>query len=118
MVNPGEVPLKVVMFVEPKLLYGLGPKGMWPGVGAQRSPAADDAPPAERHDLTRSVTSTERGKPVVLPWQHGREVARQPVGTAGRGSRSKRRPTCNGADRGCKITSRESGQTSSGCGRS
>jgi hypothetical protein len=39
----------------------------WPGAGAQRSPAADDAPPAQRHDLTRSVTSAERGKPVALP---------------------------------------------------
>jgi len=30
----------------------LGPKGTWSGPGAPNSPGADDAPPAERHDLT------------------------------------------------------------------
>ena len=35
--------------------------------GLQRFPAADVAPPAERHDLTHTVMSAERGKPVVLP---------------------------------------------------
>jgi hypothetical protein len=71
MVNPGEVLLKAVMFVQPGTeVEGadrLGPKGMWPGAGVQRSPAADGAPPAERHDLTHAGTDEERGKPVVLP---------------------------------------------------
>ncbi len=51
MVNSGEVPIKAVMFVEPKLLTGSDQKGKWPGAGSQRYPATDDAPPAERHDL-------------------------------------------------------------------
>ena len=45
----------------------LGPKGTWSGTGAQASPVADGAPPAERSDLTRADTETERGKPVALP---------------------------------------------------
>src|SRR5258707_7513316 len=51
----------------PKAADRLEPKGEWPGAGAQRSSAADDAPPASRHDLTHSVASAERGKPVVSP---------------------------------------------------
>ena len=45
----------------------LGPKGTWSGTGAQASPVAADAPPAERSDLTRAETETERGKAVALP---------------------------------------------------
>jgi hypothetical protein len=45
----------------------LGPKGVWPGAEAQRSSAADDAPPAERHDLTHSGIDTKHGKPEALP---------------------------------------------------
>src|SRR5262249_3988080 len=86
----------------------------------QRSSAADDAPPAQRHDLTRSGIDTEHGKPVVLPpgvvLPGGKRAARCADGTAGRGSGSKRRPVCNGLDRGCNITPRESGLTSPGCG--
>jgi hypothetical protein len=75
MVNPGEVLLKAVMFNKPegmrKMLLGLDQKGGWPGTGAQRSPAADDVPPAERHDLTHSGIDTEHDKPVVLPSGQG-----------------------------------------------
>ena len=45
----------------------LGPKGTWSGIGVQASPVAEGAPPAERSDLTRADTATERGKPVALP---------------------------------------------------
>jgi hypothetical protein len=55
------------MFNKPKMLSGFDQNGMWPGAGTQRFPAADDAPPAERHDLTRSGTNVEHGKPVALP---------------------------------------------------
>jgi len=34
-------------------------------------PHADVAPPAERHNLTRSVAVTERGKPVATPFGAG-----------------------------------------------
>jgi hypothetical protein len=71
MVNPGEVLLKAVRFNQPegrrKMLVGVDPKGGWPGTGAQRSPAADDGPPAARPDLTPSGIDTEQDKPVVLP---------------------------------------------------
>ena len=40
---------------------------MGSGTGAQASPVADDAPSAERPDLTQVGTQAERGKPVVLP---------------------------------------------------
>jgi hypothetical protein len=110
--KPGVVPLYRTL----KLLRGLNQKGTWPGAGAQRSPATDDAPPAQRHDLTRSVMSAERGKPVALPaW--GRQAVRPTDGAAGKGRGSKRRPVGNGPDRGCDMTPPERGQTSPGCRR-
>ena len=51
-VNPGEVLIKAVNRNKPKMLSGLDQNGTWPGTGAAMSPVADDAPPAERHDLT------------------------------------------------------------------
>ena len=56
MVNSSEVLIKAVMFNKPKLLIGLDQKGKWPGVGTQRFPATDEAPPAERHDLTLAAS--------------------------------------------------------------
>jgi hypothetical protein len=67
MVNPGEVLLNAVIDDKPKRLIGLDQKGTWPGLGAPNSPYADDAPPAERHDLTHVAFAKERGKPVVCP---------------------------------------------------
>lgn len=43
----------------------------------------------------------------------GQSTARLAYGGAGTGSRKKRMPPCNGSDRGCNITPRESEQTSS-----
>ena len=48
--------------------YTLAPKGKGSDTGAQAAPVADEAPPAERSDLTHAATETERGTPVVLPW--------------------------------------------------
>jgi hypothetical protein len=42
----------------------------------------------------------------------GQQAARSACGDAGTGLRKKRMPPCNGSDRGCNITLRESGQTS------
>jgi len=74
MVNTCKSLINVVIANKPKMLtplsndsYRLGPKGTWPSSGAPNSPDADDAPPAERRDLTHSGTHSERGKPVVLP---------------------------------------------------
>jgi hypothetical protein len=50
-----------------KLLTGLNQKVSGQVQRLQRSSVVDDAPPAQRHDLTHCVTSAERGKPVVLP---------------------------------------------------
>ena len=51
MVKRREVPIKVVISDKPKMLSGLNQNGMWSGTGALLSPVADDAPPADRHDL-------------------------------------------------------------------
>jgi len=50
-----------------KVLTGLDQKVSGQVQGLQRSLAADVAPPAERHDLTRSGIDAEHGKPVALP---------------------------------------------------
>jgi hypothetical protein len=94
----------------------LEPKGEWPGAGVQRSSAAEDAPPAQRHDLTRSVASAERGKPVAAPTT-GKRPVRCADGAAGNGRGSQRRPPGHRAERGCARTPRASGLTSLGCGR-
>src|SRR3954467_10613861 len=50
-VNPGEVLIKAVIQRQAKDAVRLGPKGTWSGMGAPDSSVADDAPPADRHDL-------------------------------------------------------------------
>jgi len=112
MVNSCKSLINVVIANKPKMLTaclttdtGLDQKVGWPSSGAPNSPDADDAPPAERRDLTHSGTHSERGKPVVLPhWdqlsREGKRAARQAQGAAGMGGRSKRMPLCNRADRG------------------
>jgi len=52
MVNTCESLINAVIENKPKMLIGLDQNGMWPGTGVAMSPVADDAPPAERHDLT------------------------------------------------------------------
>jgi hypothetical protein len=66
-VNPGELLINVVKIERAKDAERLYPKGMWPSTGASFSPVMDDAPPAEREDLTHPVMQTEHGKPVILP---------------------------------------------------
>ena len=44
--------IKAVSQNKPKMLSGLNQKGTWSGTGAGKSPVADGAPPADRHDLT------------------------------------------------------------------
>jgi hypothetical protein len=51
MVNPGEVLIKVVRSDKPKMLTGLDQKVRGQALGADTSPVADDAPPADKHDL-------------------------------------------------------------------
>jgi hypothetical protein len=53
-VNPGEVLLNAVSDDRPKRLTGLGQKGRGTGCGIPNLPHAEDAPSAEKHDLTFS----------------------------------------------------------------
>ena len=82
------------------MLSGLSQNGKGSGMDAPNSSIADDAPPAERQNLTHTVTGTERGKPVGLP---GFARESEPQGTlispAGIGWWKKRKPACNGQDR-------------------
>ena len=103
MVNPGEALLNVVTKATRKMLKRLDQKGTWSGYGAPNSPYAVVEPPAERRDLTHTVTAAERDKPVVFPGtirslEGG--LARGADETAGTGGGSKPRPICNGSDRG------------------
>jgi len=84
MVNPGEVLIKAVMFDRPKMLTGLNQKVRGQAQRLQRSSVADDAPPAERHDLTPGDQPGERSNPVVLP-ARGKRTVRRADGTAGKG---------------------------------
>ena len=81
-----------------KLLLRLGQKGTWSGPEAPNSSGAAEAPPAERRDLTYTVTAAERGKPVVSP-SGKTALARGVDETAGKGGGSKRKPACNEPDR-------------------
>ena len=67
MVNRCELLINVVNKDKPKMLTGLGQNGKGSGMDAPNSSIVDDAPPAERQDLTHTGTCTERGKPVGLP---------------------------------------------------
>ena len=80
MVNSGEALLNVVTKAKRQDADTLGPKGMWSSPEVPNSSGAADAPPAERRDLTHTVTAAERGKPVVSP-------PGQPAGKANRKAR-------------------------------
>jgi RNA-directed DNA polymerase len=59
--------MNVVTENKRKMLIRLGQNGTWSGLGAPNSPGADAAPPAKSGGPPHLGTSTERGKPVVLP---------------------------------------------------
>jgi hypothetical protein len=65
MVNSGEAMLNVVTKDKRQDAYTLGPKGTWSSLEVPNSSSAAVVPPAERRDLTHTVTETQRGKPVV-----------------------------------------------------
>jgi hypothetical protein len=83
-VNPGEVLIKAVSKVEPKMLSGSDQKGTWPGAGVAMSLAADDAPPAERHDPPPRVIG-EMNEVTPSPPREGRPTAKGADETAGKG---------------------------------
>jgi hypothetical protein len=66
-VNRGEALLNVVMSNQRKLLTRWGQNGTWSRPRANQSRGAEQAPPANRRDLTHTATTMERGKPVASP---------------------------------------------------
>lgn len=80
-------------------------KGGQPGRGAQSSPRADRVLPAERRGLSSSGVVHVRN--VVSPTVPTRKVESGPRGyteeRVGKGGRKKRRPVCNGPDRGSSF---------------
>ena len=64
-----------------------------------RRDIADQVRSAESRHLTRCTQQAEPGNPVLSPFG-GKRVVRQADGGAGMGGRKKRRPSCNGVDRG------------------
>ncbi len=64
-----------------------------------RRDIADHGHPADSRRLTRCTRQAELGNPVLSP-RRGKRAARQADGGAGMGGRKKRRPSCNGVDRG------------------
>jgi len=120
MVNTSESLINVVNANKRKVLNSpekaqtLGPKGKWSGTGAPNSPVADDAPPAEKRDLTYAGTYVERKNPVISPFPlrrlaiprdrqgtKGKRAARRAYEMAGMGGWRKRMPSCNETDKGC-----------------
>jgi hypothetical protein len=103
-------------------------RGVRPNARTEQAEGAERPTTPKRQDqkvggqeqvVMRHLSQTERprcsGKPVALPT--GRRTVRDADRAAGKGRWRKRRPLCNGADRGCashtgNITPRESGQTS------
>ena len=67
MVNSGEALLNVVTKAKRQDADTLGPKGTWSSPEVPNSSGAAVVPPAERRDLTHTVTEAQRGKPVVSP---------------------------------------------------
>jgi hypothetical protein len=89
----------------PKRLTRHEPKGGQSGRGFQCWPRADAASPAHRSGLTPSGAVSVWN--VVSPIAPTRTVDSGPQGStrrrAGKGRRSKRRPVCNGPDRGSNF---------------
>jgi hypothetical protein len=81
------VPLKTVMFNKPewthKMLTGLNQKVSGQVQGLQRSPAADDAPPVERHDPIPEIEKVNEG--TSLSSRKGKRTARGADRAAGAG---------------------------------
>ena len=74
MVNTREALINVITKDKRQDAFTLGPKGTWSGPEAPSSSGAVVAPPAERRDLTHTVTAAERGKPVVFPAPYAKGV--------------------------------------------
>jgi len=111
-VNTSESAIKIVTYDKRKWLSRLSQTATEVGGASLIYALVTHMPPGPK----QAPNPTYFGKwnvetPYRSPW--GQQAAKSAHGGAGTGSRKKRMPFCNGADRGCNITSRESGQTSS-----
>ena len=98
MANPCELSLTVVMLNKPKVLRGLAQKGRGPDRGLVPSPTQTTRPSADRQSLPIGVHARNVVSPT--PSREGQRPVKGAYGAAGRGGGSKRKPRCNGADRG------------------
>src|SRR5438132_4193466 len=116
MVNPWALLIHVVTAGKPKMLRGLGHKGIVAGTESCFDPVMDTTR-YRRIESTSPVPvhRAERGQPVSFLLQ-GREESRQAdQGRGGYEGGTKRTPSCHGMDTGCDMTWRASEQTSLRC---
>ena len=110
--NTCESALKIVTYNKRKWLLRLNQTVMEVGTASLNCAFVTQTPPGPE----QAPNPTYFGKwNVATPYRslRGQQAARFADGGAGIGTRKKRTPSCNGTDRGCNITLRESGQTSS-----
>jgi hypothetical protein len=100
--NICELLINVVIINKPKVLTGLSQKARGMDGTLPFRSAQPMIPPADRQILSHPVKSVEHGKPDCLRGS-GNQTVRGGDRQAGRGCRKKRRPLCNGADRGSKF---------------
>src|ERR1035437_3137176 len=106
-----EAAVKIVMHKKRKWLLRFNQNGngggtaRWPCAFVTHTPPGRNQPPNPTYFCRWNVETPY----CSLRGQH---TARSAYGGAGTGTRTKRTSLCNGANRGCDITPRESGQTS------
>ena len=76
--------IKAVIKDKPKMLTGLNQKVRGQARGAPDSPVADDAPPAEKHDLTPGAIAKVNEVTPLSP-RKGRRTAKNADETAAEG---------------------------------
>ena len=99
MENAGEPLIHVVRTNKPKTLRGLSQKACG---GHRRFPfllSQPLAPPADRRLLTHPMAQKRNVVSPALPPQ-GQQAVRRAYGASGKGGWTKRRPCCNGMERG------------------
>jgi len=100
--NICELLINVVSASKPKMLTGLNQKVRGVDGAFEFRSAQSMIPPADRQTLSHRVKSVEHGKPDCLR-KCGNRPARAGRRQAGMGGRKKRKPCCNGADKGSKF---------------
>jgi len=115
--------INVVKRNRPKLLSGLNQNGMQRDNSLRLWVTRTRTLPADRRDLNHPwlydrICQVERGNLVHSPiliaqgaGSMGKPIVSEAYGCAGRSKSQKRRPLCNGVDRGSNFAPRESGLT-------